>query len=168
MTNPASWDDQAPIHEKNTKHSSCAKAAPRVTPASAFAAPKRSSITLLTTGGEIAEARRFVAAFVDDLTLAADAVLCVSEVATNAVLHSNSGVAGGRFTVSAECYSDGRLRIEVEDQGGGWTERAKTEGQHLGLMIVNQLSSAWGIEGDGGKRRTVWFELSLLPAIRAI
>jgi hypothetical protein len=35
-------------------------------------------------------------------------------------------------------------------------------------MIVNQLSSVWGIEGDGGKRRTVWRELPPLPAIRAI
>jgi two-component sensor histidine kinase len=87
-------------------------------------------------------------------------VLCLSEVATNAVVHSNSRGAGGRFTVSAQLHGDGALRIEVEDQGGRWVERAKPEGQrHLGLMIVRELASAWGVEGDGLDCRRVWFEL---------
>ena len=119
----------------------------------------RHSITFPATASHIAEARRFVASFAAEPALAADAALCLSEVATNAVIHSNSGKVGGRFTVSAERYGDGRLRIEVEDQGGRWMKRAKAEGQHLGLTIVSRLASAWGIEGGGSRRRTVWFEL---------
>ena len=120
----------------------------------------RARVTLPATSDQIAEARRFLAGFVADPALAGDAVLCLSEVATNAVVHSDSRGVGGRFTVSAQLHGDGVLRIEVEDQGGCWAERAKPEGQrHLGLMIVRELASAWGIEGDGSTRRTVWFEL---------
>lgn len=130
----------------------------------AIAGLLRASINLPATPGQVAEARRFVASFVADPVLADDAVLCLSEVATNAVIHSNSRDAGGRFTVSAERYSDGRLRVEVQDQGGRWIERAKPEGQqHLGLLVVGRLASAWGIEGDGFRHRMVWFELHLAP-----
>jgi anti-sigma regulatory factor (Ser/Thr protein kinase) len=130
----------------------------------AIAGLPRASINLPATPGQLAEARRFVASFVADPVLAADAVLCLSEVATNAVIHSNSREAGGRFTVSAERYSDGHLRVEVQDEGGRWIKRAKPGGQqHLGLMVVGSLASAWGIEGDGFRHRTVWFELHLPP-----
>lgn len=134
------------------------------TAVSAMAGRPRCSVSFPATARHVAEARLFVADLAADPTLAADAVLCLSEVATNAVIHSNSGKAGGRFTVSAERYGDGCLRIEVEDQGGGWIEQAKAEGQeHLGLEIVSQLASAWGIEGDGVHSRTVWFELRPVP-----
>ena len=136
------------------------------TPAPAAAGPLRSSITLPATAGQVAEARQFVAGFVDDPALAGDAALCVSELAANAVIHSNSRFAGGRFTVAAERYSDGRFRIKVLDQGGRWIERPKPAGQqHLGLMIVSRLASAWGIHGDAPHGRTVWFELRPAPAL---
>jgi serine/threonine-protein kinase RsbW len=129
------------------------------------ASPQRARITLPATPDQIAEARRFVVAFVGRATLAVDAVLCLSELATNAVVHSNSRRAGGRFTISAELHRDGSLRIEVEDQGGRWLERAKPEGQrHLGLTVVRALASAWGIEGDGSNHRSVWFELRPVSA----
>ena len=140
-----------PANEHDRLHASAAPA---------IAGPLRSSITLPGTASRIAEARRFIAGLVADRTLAADAVLCLSEVVTNAVIHSNSRGDGGRVTVRAEQCSDGLLRIEVQDQGGRWIERPKAEGQrHLGLMIVSQLASAWGIQGDGQHSRTVWFEL---------
>ena len=133
--------------------------------APAIASPLRSSITLPATASQVAESRRFVASLISDPTLAANAVLCLSEVATNAVIHSNSRRVGGRFTVSAQRTGDGHLRIEVEDQGGRWMERAKPDGQqHLGLMVVRRLASAWGIESDGCHHRMVWFELRPVPA----
>lgn len=122
--------------------------------------PLRAMITLPARPDQLLAARRFLANFVGRATPAADAVLCVTEVATNAVLHSNSRRAGGWFIVSAALYSDGCLHVEVEDQGGRWLERAKPEGQrHLGLTIVRELASAWGIHGDGTDSRSVWFEL---------
>jgi anti-sigma regulatory factor (Ser/Thr protein kinase) len=164
MTNSTDWSDPAPIRT-NTERPPPAdgRAGPSVAGASAIASPLRSSITLPATASQVAEARRFVASFVADTTLAADAVLCLSEIASNAVVHSNSRRVGGHFTVSAERYGDGHLRIEIEDQGGRWMERAKAEGQHLGLLIVGQLASAWGIEGDGYHHRTVWFALPPVP-----
>lgn len=134
------------------------------TAAPAIADPLRCSITLPATVDEVAEARRFVASFVNDPTLVGDAVLCVSELAANAVIHSNSRIAGGRFAVAAQRYSDGRFRIKVIDQGGRWIEREKDGREHLGLMIVSRLASAWGIDGDGLYGRTVWFELHSAPA----
>jgi anti-sigma regulatory factor (Ser/Thr protein kinase) len=146
-----------PANEQDRLH---ANAAP------AIAGPLCSSITLPGTARHIAEARRFITSVVADRTLAADAVLCLSEVVTNAVIHSNSRGDGGRVSVRAEQCSDGLLRIEVQDQGGRWIERPKAEGQrHLGLMIVSQLASAWGIQGDGLHSRTVWFELRPVPAL---
>ena len=133
------------------------------TAAPAAAGPFCCSITLPATVGEVAEARRFVESFVDDPTLADDAALCVSELAANAVIHSNSRFAGGRFTVAAERYSDGHFRIKVLDQGGRWIERAQEGHEHLGLMIVSRLASASGIHGDGLYTRTVWFELCPAP-----
>jgi serine/threonine-protein kinase RsbW len=123
---------------------------------------RRSSITLPAIAGQIGTARQFVARLIDDPALASDAVLCLSEVATNAIVHSNSRRPGGQFTVSAERYGDGRIRVEVEDGGGRWMERVKAEGQHLGLMIVSQLAAAWGSQSDG-HGRTVWFELGPVP-----
>ena len=160
MMNLADHSDPAPI-PPDTERPPPANglAGGSATTAPAIVGPLRSSITVPATARQVAEARRFVASFVADTTLAANAALCVSEVATNAVIHSNSRRVGGQFTVSAERYGDSHLRIEVKDQGGRWIERAKAEGQHLGLLIVSQLASAWGIEGDGYQHRTVWFEL---------
>jgi serine/threonine-protein kinase RsbW len=161
MINSATWSDPVPVSNtiKRPPHADEHAGQPG-TAVWAVAGLPRCSVSFPATASHIAEARRFVVGFAADPALAADAVLCLSEVATNAVIHSNSGKAGGRFTVSAERYGDGCVRIEVEDQGGRWTERTKPEGQqHLGLAIVSQLASAWGIEGDGAHRRTVWFEL---------
>jgi serine/threonine-protein kinase RsbW len=130
--------------------------------------PVRAMVTLPARPEQLAEARRFVADFVGRSTLAADAALCLSEVATNAVIHSNSRRAGGWFIVTAELHGDGCLHIEVEDQGGRWLERAKPEGQrHLGLTIVRELASAWGIESHGSERRGVWFELRPVSVVSA-
>src|SRR5215813_10968025 len=87
-----------------------------------------------------------------------DALLCVSELATNAVLHSRSGRPGGRFAVRAAVRA-GRVRVEVEDEGGPWRPGGGQTGQSgRGLAIVGRLASRWGRD-DRGDRRTVWFEI---------
>jgi anti-sigma regulatory factor (Ser/Thr protein kinase) len=72
---------------------------------------------------QVQVARAFIAAVLAACPAADDAVLCVSELATNAVLHSASRNPGGTFTVRASISSD-YVRIEVEDNGGHWDQRA--------------------------------------------
>ena len=122
--------------------------------------PRRSSISFSATASQVTWARQFLESFLTDSPLAADAVLCLSEVATNSVLHSNSRCEGGRFTVNVERYDEGRVRVEIEDQGGPWIQRTKPEGQQsLGLRIVGQLAREWGIKVASDSARTVWFEV---------
>ena len=84
-------------------------------------------------------------------------MLLVSELATNALAHSNSG-RGGSFTV-AVIHRAGDVRVEVADQGGTWApgDGARTESGR-GLLVVFTLARACGITGDDSGR-TAWFEL---------
>ncbi len=115
---------------------------------------------------QVGEARRFLALILDGLPAAEDAILCVSELVTNAVIHSRSRRPGGCFTVSAGIRPGDRLRIEVADQGGRWAQPVSTDGQHgRGLLIVGRLARTWGVTGDPGAGRTVWFEIAAGQAV---
>lgn len=94
-------------------------------------------------------------ALLDGCPMADDALVCVSELATNAVLHSASGLAGGKFTVRGKVSPGDYFWIEVEDQGGPWTSAARDPDRGHGLDILRSLADDWGIEGDKNGR-TVW------------
>lgn len=91
-----------------------------------------------------------------------DVLLCVSELATNALVH---GVPPGRgFRV--QLTWGGVLRIEVHDSGGGVVPEGAparslspdAEGGR-GLALVGALADAWGVgERDPGK--IVWCEFA--------
>ena len=108
---------------------------------------------------QIHEARGFLAGLLDDRTAADDAVLCLSEVATNAIQHSRSAGPGGRFSVRAEL--DGEwLRVEVGDQGGPWTRLIHRDGlRGRGLLILAELAASWGRAGEASTGWRVWFEM---------
>jgi len=111
------------------------------------------------TPAQAREARRFLAAILDGHATTDDAVLCLSELATNATVHSQSRSPGGHFTVRAELQGD-RLRVEVQDEGGPWIwPRRDGELHGRGLLIVGQLSRTWGRTGDSATGWTVWFEM---------
>jgi anti-sigma regulatory factor (Ser/Thr protein kinase) len=105
-------------------------------------------------------ARRSLALLLDGFPAADDALLCLSELVTNAVLHSNSARPGGQFSIRAT-LADGRLRVEVTDQGGPWKQPGSRNPQGgRGFVIVNALAHAHGMSGDGITSRTVWFEIT--------
>jgi anti-sigma regulatory factor (Ser/Thr protein kinase) len=108
---------------------------------------------------QVREARRFLARLLAGWPVDDDAILCLSELAANATIHSQSGKPGGHFTVRAEIHGD-HLRVEVHDQGGPWTRLPRGDEPHgRGLLIVSQLSRARGRTGDSGTGWTVWFEM---------
>jgi anti-sigma regulatory factor (Ser/Thr protein kinase) len=110
------------------------------------------------TADQVRDARRFLAQALGDCPLAGDALSCLSELAANSVLHSNSGRPGGSFTVRARLHPAG-LRVEVEDEGGPWRRPGPDDQCGRGLAIVGALASDWSMAGDGISR-TVWFEIS--------
>jgi two-component sensor histidine kinase len=73
-------------------------------------------------------------------------ILCASELAANAAVHSRSRLPGGTFTVRAEVNPGEHIQIEVEDDGGPWTLGANDSTGHHGLDIVRALATAWGVD----------------------
>src|SRR5262249_55102516 len=118
--------------------------------------------------GQVRVVRWWLIAHLGVVAACDDAVLACSELAANAIIHSNSGLPGGEFTVRLS-IDHGFVRIEVIDQGGRWPaghprrdaaasdlEDASQCGR--GLRIVAALASAWGIAGDQ-EGRTAWCEI---------
>lgn len=111
--------------------------------------------------GQIRLVRATLAALLEDCPLVGDAVLIASELAANAVVHTNSAAPGGWFTVRAEACPGEYVRIEVGDQGGQWAPRGHQDGRPHGLDLINALAGAgnWGIHGDAEHGRTAWARL---------
>jgi serine/threonine-protein kinase RsbW len=111
------------------------------------------------TAAQAGAARRFLATILDGSPAAADAVLCLSELATNAIVHSDSGRPGGTFTVAVR-LGQGTLWVEVRDQGGPWPAGHFAEDERgRGLLIVARAAREWGRAGDSETGWTVWFAL---------
>jgi serine/threonine-protein kinase RsbW len=91
------------------------------------------------TQDQVREVRADLAFVVDGWSLADDFVLLASELSTNAIVHSRSGLPGGTFTVLAEVRPGLYACLEVEDQGGPWIERDTGEEHGRGLALVAHL-----------------------------
>jgi serine/threonine-protein kinase RsbW len=87
--------------------------------------------------------------------VADEVLICCSELAANAVLHSESGQPGGRFIVRADLRPGCYVRIEVRDLGGPWAVRSAGPERCHGLDIVGRLSGDWGADG-GPASRALW------------
>ncbi|MEU9196197.1 ATP-binding protein [Streptomyces hundungensis] len=85
-----------------------------------------------------------------------DILLCVSELATNALLH---GVPPGRgFLLRMALCGGAVLRVEVQDSGGGApriTDAADEGGR--GLLLVEAVADKWGV-GEREPGKAVWCE----------
>ena len=111
----------------------------------------------------VAQARRALDRLSDGLSESDlfDLRLVVSELVTNSVRHAGSQRAGDvRLAV---CLEEHCARVEVRDAGAGF--RPPADGPRArgdsgwGLVLVDQLADAWGVEANG--RTTVWCELRL-------
>ena len=97
------------------------------------------------------------------------AMLVVSELVTNAVTHSRSGLPGGTVTVAVSTGSPGVL-IQVRDNGGLTEPRvvatppAGAEGaEHgYGLLLVSALAHTWGTTTTRAGRLT-WCRVIAKP-----
>jgi anti-sigma regulatory factor (Ser/Thr protein kinase) len=109
-------------------------------------------------------ARAAIAGFSDGSDIAparlATLLLLVSEVVTNAVIHSDAPEEAE--IVLAVCMTrSGAVRVEVTDGGEGFTPVARDPsrpGGGYGLYLVEREALCWGVEREGGTR--VWFELA--------
>jgi hypothetical protein len=109
--------------------------------------------------GQIRKARADVAQLLDGCPAADNVMLCLSELVSNAILHSQSGQPGGHFGVQAQARAGQWVRVTVNDDGGPWAARTADDDipHGHGLDIVRALSAGMGVS-DGSPRRAVWFQ----------
>jgi anti-sigma regulatory factor (Ser/Thr protein kinase) len=112
-------------------------------------------------------ARQAVAGFTDQSEIAATELatltLLVSELVSNAVLHSDAPPASG-IELCARELQEGAVRVEVIDHGSGFTVTPRDPARPIGgfgLYLVDKQSTRWGVDREGGTR--VWFELATSP-----
>jgi anti-sigma regulatory factor (Ser/Thr protein kinase) len=94
---------------------------------------------------------------------ASDVGLLVSELVTNSVRHAG---VGPRRTLTVELMTfHDRLRISVTDPGSRLEPRILAPDHDrvggVGLLLVSQLSEAWGVARDGTKSTRVWCDIPL-------
>jgi anti-sigma regulatory factor (Ser/Thr protein kinase) len=86
-----------------------------------------------------------------------DAVLLVSELATNVVRHGS--LLEREFEVTVTALADGSCLIEVSDEDrteprphavGVWEETGR------GLHLEEHIAAAWGVWSRGRQGKTVW------------
>ena len=127
-------------------------------PGSPGAGPEASRCYLRSRGAPRA-ARHFVTSTLrqwggpwDDATLAADAGIVATELATNAVLHARSDVA---ITLSRR---PGAVRVAVGDTADGGLPLVAAPGH--GLAVLDIVAARWGAQPRAAGGKLVWAELA--------
>jgi len=85
--------------------------------------------------------------------------LLVSELVSNAVLHSDAPPRSG-IALRARVLGERAVRVEVIDNGSGFAPEPRDPARAIGgfgLFLVNSQAARWGVDREGGTR--VWFEL---------
>jgi serine/threonine-protein kinase RsbW len=105
------------------------------------------------TADQVAAVRRFVRSTFDDHLSRDDAVLVASELAANAIAHSQSGQRGGAFGVHLAVLNARFTVVVVTDQGGPTAPRVQDActgaDSGRGLHIVRTLAA--GVVLTGGR-----------------
>lgn len=109
-------------------------------------------------GTSVATARRRVGDLLREWGVAPpihdDAELVVSELFTNALVHTDSAEITCRVQTTTET-----VYLAITDQGRGATEpevREPDVESGRGLLLVNALAELWGVRSEQGFGRTVW------------
>ncbi|MGW1183181.1 ATP-binding protein [Streptomyces drozdowiczii] len=110
----------------------------------------------------VREAREYVRSALADWGFgearADDVVVCVSELATNALVH---GVPPGRGYRLMLWLHEGQVRVEVHDSGDGEPGVREPDGESgRGLVIVGALADRWGV-GERVPGKVVWCEFGV-------
>ncbi len=140
-------------------------------PSGATAAERRFRFELAAHPASPAQARRLTRARLNGWAVCEDtcdtAALVVSELVTNAIVHTTSR----RITCELRSLREGEcLRIAVRDEGHACSGPRPAEGRPAeehgrGLLLVAALSTAWGaLEAETGAGLTVWAELPARPS----
>jgi serine/threonine-protein kinase RsbW len=139
----------------------------RVVNAPALAERGAAVRTLPGVPRSVGEARAFVRGQLGGGHAAAVVVgeLLVSELATNAITHTDSGLPGRTFTVTVRPVAGG-AEIAVYDAGARTVPTVTgpgPDGQHgRGVAIVDALAASWGTApADGG--RVTWCRIGGAP-----
>ncbi|WP_436318484.1 ATP-binding protein [Streptomyces caniferus] len=90
-----------------------------------------------------------------------DICLCLSEAATNALVHAGPPSFGFRARLA---ISGPVVRLEIHDQGADRPHRKHprlddTSGR--GLLLVDELSDDWGVEEQQGTGKTIWITFKI-------
>ncbi len=129
-------------------------------------APRATVLGSLTIPGrpeQVSLARAFVAQTFGSKKIMADAdaaTLLTSEIVTNAIQHTKSGVDGGTVTIVVIGVAHGVL-VEIIDDGSTGAPVVKGDlyaAEGHGLFLVQQLATEWGYLKDSAGT-TVWFHL---------
>jgi len=121
------------------------------------------SLTIPGRPEQVATARAFVSRTLGAHQAGADndaATLLTSEIVTNAIQHTKSGVEGGTVTIVVIGVPRGVL-VEIIDDGSAGTPVVKGDlyaAEGHGLFLVQHLAAQWGYLRDPAGT-TVWFHL---------
>jgi anti-sigma regulatory factor (Ser/Thr protein kinase) len=121
------------------------------------------SLTIPGRPEQVSLARAFVVRTLGTNQTGADtdaATLLTSEIVTNAIQHTKSGIDGGTVTIVVIGVLRGVL-VEIIDDGSAGTPVVKGDlyaAEGHGLFLVQNLATQWGYLRDAAGT-TVWFHL---------
>ena len=108
-----------------------------------------------------AKARRVIVTWMGDHPRLDDALLAVTELVNNAVIHG--GLRDGEHITLAIAAEAHGIRLTVRHVGAPFKidplpQPSRDPEASRGLAIVAQIADRWGVEGDGSEV-TAWFEV---------
>ncbi|MFD7283056.1 ATP-binding protein [Streptomyces sp. NPDC059862] len=112
----------------------------------------------------VPEARSFLRQVLGDWNITDrfdDALYCLSELATNAIVHGGAG--GEHFDVQVS-FADNCLRIEVGDPAEGRPSMKSPDPDDTagrGLLLVDALADGWGVVPCVPRGKAVWTEFKI-------